>query len=165
MKDPNPYLATQVVTAPPEKLIVMLHDALIRHAQHASEQLREGNLEAAHDALVRSQAITSELIASLNFDADADLCQKLLQLYHYIYHNLAEANFHHRPESIDDALAVIRLQRETWAEAIGRLAEDAGQTEAPDRPSDPEPVTGPHSSSKSDCDLNSAYSSGNVWNV
>ena len=107
----------------------------------------------------------SELIASLNFDADADLCQKLLQLYHYIYHNLAEANLHHRPEPIDDALAIIRLQRDTWAEAIECMAKDASGTEAPDRPSDPEPITGPHSSSKSDCDLNSAYSSGNVWNV
>lgn len=165
MNQANPYLESHVLTAPPESLIVMLHDALIRHAQQASEQLKEGNLEAAHDALVRSQEIVTELIASLRFDAAPDLCQNLLLLYHYWHHCLAEANLHHRAAAVENALTLVRQQRDTWSEAAQHLGEEKTEKGAGDGPSDTDALHGPHSSSKSDWDLNNAHSSGNVWNV
>jgi flagellar protein FliS len=165
MNAANSYLAAHVRTASPADLILMLHNALIRHGQNASAELRGGRLESAHNALVRSQEIIGELIASLNFDADPELCQRLLDLYHYVHHNLADANLNHRPEAIDRALEIVRIQRDAWGQAARRLGEDADTQETSDNGSEAVRIAGPHSSSKSDWDLNSAYSSGKVWNV
>jgi flagellar protein FliS len=132
----NPYLEAAVLTASPARRLVLLYDGLIRRAQQAREALCQGEFDSAHDSLGRCQAIVTELIASLNFDVDAEFAGTVLELYHYVYRRLAEANVHHRRDAIDDVLAVVRLQRDAWAEAVRRLSETTsadndGRDEAP----------------------------------
>lgn len=159
----NPYLESQVLTASSERLLVMLHDGLIRQAELASEALERGKLDTAHEALARAQEIVAELIASLRQDVDPEFTGNLLELYHFVHRQLAAANLHHRPEPIGDCLAVVRLQREAWAEAIRRLTESGSETRSPESTSGS--IARAHSSSNSDWDLNSANSSGKVWKV
>lgn len=159
----NPYLESQILTASPDRLLVMLHDGVIRHTEQASQALRHRELDSAHESLVRAQEIVAELIASLNFDAAPDFARNLIKLYHYVHRRLAEASVDHTSGPLDDALTVVRMLREAWAEASRRLAEPDDEDVSTE--SEPERFSRLHSSSKSDWDLNSANSSGKVWNV
>ena len=53
-----------------------------------------------------------------------DLCKKLKGLYTFAYRRLVDANLHHRIESLDEALNVLKFQRETWAMLMEQLSKN-----------------------------------------
>ena len=66
------YLVTEVMTAPPQKLQLMLLDAVLRFAAKAKEHWQAGDNEAAGEALLRCQQIVSEIMAGIRPEADRD---------------------------------------------------------------------------------------------
>ena len=59
------YLASQIETATPQKLQLMLIDGAIRFGSQAKHKWEEGDDEAAADALIRCHKIVGELLASV----------------------------------------------------------------------------------------------------
>ena len=51
-----------------------------------------------------------------------DLCGKLAALYTYAYRQLVIANIHHDLTALDDAMKVLKYQRETWVLLVEQLA-------------------------------------------
>ncbi|HUB24438.1 MAG TPA: flagellar export chaperone FliS [Tepidisphaeraceae bacterium] len=119
-------LRTKVMTATPEQLQLMLFDGAIRFAEQGKVALAKNDFEASYSALTKVQNIITELVSSLKHDIYPELCGKLASLYNYAYRNIVEANVHHRIEAVDDALKVIRYQRETWLMLIQQLQEKKG---------------------------------------
>jgi flagellar protein FliS len=117
----NNYLRTKVLTATPEQLQLMLYDGAIRFADQAKSALQKSDFEASYNAISRAQKIITELSCSLKHDLAPDLCGKLSALYNFAYRKLMEANIEHRIESIDEALGILRYQRETWAMLLDQL--------------------------------------------
>jgi flagellar biosynthetic protein FliS len=72
------------------------------------------------------QKIITELSSSLKHKIDPDLCGKMAALYNYVYMKLVEANIEHKIASLDEALNILRYQRETWQMLLQQL----GQTKA-----------------------------------
>ena len=118
------YLQTAVLTAPPEKLQLMLYEGAIRFATQAREKLAEKNYEASFEFLVRAQNIVLELICGLRPEHNPSLCERLAGIYTFIYKKLVDANVNHTPSSIDDAVTVLRIQRDIWLELLDKLAEE-----------------------------------------
>src|SRR4051812_46290706 len=108
------YLRTKVLTATPEQLQLMLYDGAIRFCDQARVGLEQKNFEQSYNGLSRAQKIISELTASLKHDLAPDLCGKLAALYNFVYMKLVEANIHHEIKPLDEALNILRYQRETW---------------------------------------------------
>ncbi len=82
------------------------------------------------------QKILTELSCTLKHDVSPDLCTKLAALYNFAYKKLIEANIEHKMDSLDEALNVLRYQRETWALLLDQLgrqkaAAAAGRLEMP----------------------------------
>jgi flagellar protein FliS len=126
---PNPaanYLRTKVLTATPEQLQLMLYDGAIRFAEQGKAALAEKNYEASYNALSRAQKIITELQCGLRHDVAPELCGKLAALYNFVFKKLVEANIGHQIEALDDALNILRYQRETWAMLLNQL----GKTKA-----------------------------------
>jgi flagellar protein FliS len=128
---PNPqaaqnYLKTKVFTATPEQLQLMLYDGAIRFGEQAKVALEAKNYEQSYNMISRVQRIITEMQSSLKPQAAPDLCKKLAALYNYIYRRLIEANVEHKAESLDEALKLLRYQRETWV----MLLEQLGKTKA-----------------------------------
>ena len=48
-------------------------------------------------------------------DVLPELCEKLSALYGYVYRRLIDASVKHDREGMDEALQLLRYQRETWA--------------------------------------------------
>jgi flagellar protein FliS len=127
--NPNPaanYLRTKVFTATPEQLQLMLYDGAIRFAEQGKVALVQKNYEASYNALSRAQKIITELQCGLKHDLAPELCGKLSALYNFVFRKLLEANVQHLVESVDEALSILRYQRETWVMLLDQL----GKTKA-----------------------------------
>ncbi len=117
---PNPYAQyrqTQVQTAAPEQLVLMLYDGAVKFAAQAKEHIAVKNMEAANSALIRVQDIFSELQASINDDA-GEIAQQLSLLYDYLYRRALDANLAKDVAIIDEIVTMVRDLRSTWVEAI-----------------------------------------------
>jgi flagellar secretion chaperone FliS len=115
------YLRTRVLTATPEQLQMMLFDGAVRFCEQARSALAEKNWEQSYNLISRVQKILVELNCSLKHDVDPDLCQRLSSLYNYAYRHLIEASVEHRIEAIEEALRILRFQRETWSMLMAQL--------------------------------------------
>jgi flagellar secretion chaperone FliS len=125
------YLKTKVMTASPELLTLMLWDGAIRFAEQGKIAIIEKDIEGSYKTLLRSQRIITELTANLKHDVDPDLCGKLAALYNFIYRRLVDANVTKNPQLVDDALEIMRHQRETWVMLMEKLTrERAGEAQA-----------------------------------
>ena len=118
------YLKTKVMTASPEMLTLMLWDGAIRFAEQGKEAILRKDIEGSYKALVRSQKIITELTTSLKRDVDRDLTEKLAALYNFIYRRLVSANVTKDEKLVDDAIEIMRHQRETWVMLMDKLSKE-----------------------------------------
>ena len=115
------YLRTRVMTATPEQLQMMLYDGAIRFSEQARVALEARDYERSYNMLSRVQKIITEMSCTLKRDVSPELCDKLSALYAYVYKKLIEANVQHSVEAIDEALELLRYQRETWSMLLDQL--------------------------------------------
>jgi len=117
----NNYLRTKVFTATPEQLQLMLYDGAIRFTEQGKQALTQKNYEASYNALSRAQKIITELQCGLRHELAPDLCGRLAALYNFVFRKLMEANIHHNIASADEALTILKYQRETWVMLLDQL--------------------------------------------
>ncbi len=115
------YLRTKVLTATPEQLQLMLYDGALRFGEQARVALLARRFEDSYQNISQVQKILTELTCSLKPDVFPELCEKLGALYSYAYRQLVEANLNHNVQSLDEAMSVLRYQRETWALMMEQL--------------------------------------------
>lgn len=132
----NNYLRTKVFTATPEQLQLMLYDGAIRFAEQGKAALSKKDYEGTYNALSRAQKIITELQCGLKHDMAPELCGKLAALYNFVFRKLIEANIEHKLEAVDEALQILRYQRETWVMLLDKLGKEkaglaAGKIEMP----------------------------------
>lgn len=127
------YLRDAVLTAPPEQLQLMLYDGAIRFATQAREALGGKDIEGSHRLLMRAQSVVLEMLKGLNRELAPALADEMSRLYNFIYRKLVEANINKDLGALDDALGILRYQRETWVMLIDRLRQEAtGGSPSPD---------------------------------
>lgn len=118
------YKETQVHTAPPETLILMLYDGAIRFLEQARKQLQAG--ENSDEAVTRAQDIIVELMTSLNMEAGV-IAQNLYRLYDYYLYRLVLAHGTRDVQGIIEVLGHMRQLRETWTQAVIQFRAEAGR--------------------------------------
>lgn len=117
----NSYLVTEVMTATPQKLQLMLLDAAIRAAQRARQRWQTKDDGRACEDLIHAQQIMGELLAGLDGEVDSDLVKKVASVYLFIFRSLMEANHDRDEKKLDDALKVLKVERETWRQVCEEL--------------------------------------------
>lgn len=130
VKQPNPYLRTQILTATPEELRLMLYDGAIKFCRQARQHLDAQNLEESYTCLMRAQKIVLELSTSLDHRAAPELCQKLSALYTYIYRLLINANVTRSAKPVDEAVRLLEFEKDTWQMLIRKLGSENQPSEA-----------------------------------
>jgi len=115
------YLTTEVMTATPQKLRLMLIETAIRSIERARQKWQAEEDDEACELLIHAQQVISELLASLNREAAPDLVKKAASIYLFIFRSLMEANYHRSEEKLDDALRVLEVERETWRQVCEQL--------------------------------------------
>ncbi len=122
----NPYLRDAVLTATPEQLQLMLYDGSIRFALQGRDALMRKDFETSFERLTRAQNIVLEMQTGLNFEVNRQLCERMASIYNFVYRKLVDANVNRDVAHIDDAVKVLRIERETWqllVDKVGRLRE------------------------------------------
>ncbi len=125
---PNPYAKyrqTQVQTAAPEQLVLMLYDGAIKFCLQGKECIENKDVAGANAALTRVQDIISELQFSINDEA-GEIAQQLSLLYDYLYRRALDANLTKDVTIIEEIVHMVRELRATWVEAIKLARHQAG---------------------------------------
>ncbi len=116
------YLVTEVLTAPPQKLQLMLLDATLRFAAKAQEHWRTGQNVEAGEALLRCQEIVTEIMAGIQPDIDKPLTSRVSAIYAFIFRCLVEAHLHRDEAKLAEAVSIVEIERETWLQVCIQLA-------------------------------------------
>ncbi len=124
------YLQTQVLTASPQRLRLMLIDGAIQQADLTAQLWQDESHEQALEALIRCRGILSELIAGIRPDA-SPLAQKVLGLYIFLYTALTEAQLSHDRQKLAHVRRVLQSERETWQQVCRQVADGPVEAVAP----------------------------------
>jgi flagellar protein FliS len=124
------YLKTRVMTATPEQLQLMLYDGAVRFAEQAKAALIERQYEQSFNMIGRVQKILTELTCTLKRDVFPELCDRLSALYTYVYKRLIDANVEHDVKALDEAIELLRYQRETWSMLLRQVGQQKAATKA-----------------------------------
>src|SRR3954471_23815841 len=84
------YLESKVLTAPPQRLHLMLIEGGIRFGRQADEALRRGDEIAAAAPLLRVVDIVGEMLAGVRM-IKSDLNERIADLYWFLFRRVSEA--------------------------------------------------------------------------
>ena len=116
---PAAYKESSIVTAPPERLVVMLYDGAHRFLFQAAHAMREGDIASMNSRMQRAEAIVSELNATLDMSA-GDIAERLRAIYLFSNRHLGEARIERSPEKIETVSRLLGELRESWAQIAGQ---------------------------------------------
>lgn len=111
-----------MLTAPPERLVVMLYDGARRFLYQAAAAMRDGRSGEASERLRRAELIVEELLTTLDLERGGRIAQDLQGLYVFFLSHLAEARSAGDADALDWVNGQLAELREAWA----AISADAG---------------------------------------
>lgn len=123
------YKSMQVLSAKPEKLILMLYDGAIRFLNEATRALEENNLEQSNNRLIRVQNILVELMSSLNFEKGGEIAVNLFRIYEFMHYTLVQANIKKEVKPVKRIAGQLRTLRDSWAQALKNQQKESVRSE------------------------------------
>lgn len=111
---PRAYREGAILSAPPERLVVMLYDGARRFLHQAAAAMREGQIEAAHVKLRRAEDIIAHLRDSLDLE-QGDVAVRLQSIYLFCGRHLREARFDRDAAKVEQVSQLLAPLRDAWA--------------------------------------------------
>ncbi len=115
---PAAYKQQAILTAPPERLVVMLYDGALRFLFQASAAMRDGNRSVADTKQRRAEAIVDHLLETLDMSA-GQIAQNLEGIYVFCKRLLTEARLERDADKLDKVRELLGELRESWAQIAG----------------------------------------------
>lgn len=112
---PRAYRDSAVLTAPPERLVVMLYDGARRFLHQAAAAMRAGDLELSHQKLRRAEDIIAHLREVLDHDKGEQVAARLQAIYTFSLSHLMSARFDRDAGKLDQVSEMLGQLRESWA--------------------------------------------------
>lgn len=78
------YREMEILSAPPERLVVMLFDQLVVQLERGRIGMERGQVELRVTGLQKARAILSELLATLDLERGGAIAARLADLYQYL---------------------------------------------------------------------------------
>ena len=125
------YLETQISTATPQKLRLMLIDGGIRFARLGQIAWQESRDDDAFEHVARCRAIVSELIAGIRVD-QSELNRQVAAIYGFLFRQLTEAQALRDADRLEQVIRVLEEDRQTWAAVCEQMAEAPADVEQPE---------------------------------
>ena len=115
---PAAYIESSIMTAPPERLVVMLYDGAHRFLTQAAAAMRQRDIAHSNDRLQRAEAIISELKSTLDMSA-GEIAERLRSIYLFSRRHLGEARLERNPQKIETVSRLLAELRDSWAQLAG----------------------------------------------
>jgi flagellar protein FliS len=110
------YAKTDIQTADPRAVIVLLYEGAIKFLNRALEEVHRNDRMAMSEYILKTQKIVQFLSASLDFEQGGDIAYNLIRLYDYMRDTLNEANLHASTAKIEEVIALLRTLLDAWKE-------------------------------------------------
>jgi flagellar protein FliS len=120
------YLETQIATATPQRLRLMLIEGAIRRARLTIEHWREGQGDLALESLIACRGMVSELLAGVK-EEQSDLGKKVIGLYAFLFQTLTAAQLSRNPSALNEAIKILEEERQTWSQVCQQLTDAANR--------------------------------------
>jgi flagellar secretion chaperone FliS len=111
------YQENQILSASPERILLMLYDGAIRFTRQAIFGLEDDNLALFHNGIKKSMAIITEFSNSLNHQIGGEIAENLDALYSFMVRELTLGNLHKDMEKLRVVERLLVDLRATWEEA------------------------------------------------
>jgi flagellar secretion chaperone FliS len=111
------YQENQIMSASPEKILLMLYDGAIRFTRQAIYGIEEENLALFHQGIKKSMAIITEFSNSLDHTIGGEIAENLDALYDFMIRELTKANLYKDIEKLWIVEKLLVDLRATWGEA------------------------------------------------
>ena len=108
------YLESRILSAEPLELVRMLYQTAAGAVRDARRHLEAGEVLARSRAISKASQALLELTGALDFGRGGEIAQRLAQLYEYMLHRLAEANFQQTDAPLAEVLALLATLSEGW---------------------------------------------------
>ena len=116
------YLETQVMTATPQKLRLMLIEGALRFAKQTLHHWENKQDQEAFESIIRARSIVTELLASVQPE-QGELTGPVIGVYTYLFQTLTEAQLERDQQKMADVIRVLDVERETWRLVCEQLTE------------------------------------------
>lgn len=112
------YQASNITTATPEKLMIMLFDGAIQFLQKAKVAIEEKNLKDRSENIDGARKIIRELMRTIDLENGNDVSKQLFKLYNRMAMKLIKANVSRRADFIDEVIEDLSNIRWGFQKAI-----------------------------------------------
>ena len=112
------YLRSQVESATPGMLVVMLYDGAIKFLNSYKYKVETNSFAEAFNNKMKAQNIIYELSASLNMEV-GEISENLYRLYDYMMDKLISVDVLAKEvDSVDEVIRLLSELRVAWKEAV-----------------------------------------------
>ncbi len=118
------YKETQIETASPVKLIVILYEIIINSIEQAKSYMAEKKYDLVNKELSRAQDGIIELIAALDFERGGDIAKNLYSIYLFCSRRLFEGNIEKNPQMLDEVKNILSNLKEAWERISTMVSEE-----------------------------------------
>jgi flagellar protein FliS len=133
------YLTDRVLTAPPQKLQLMLIEGAIRFALQGRALWAQQRDQEAAEALLKSQEVLVELL-SVARQSGAPLGQRAALVYLFVFQRLVSGTLNRDEKLLDDALRVLEEERLTWQQVCQQMGSSLGAAAVAESAAPPAPA-------------------------
>lgn len=116
------YLETEVLTASPQRLRLMLLHRALRDVDLVLQHWESGANDAALEALIHCREVVAELIGGIQPET-SELAQRVLGLYLFVFRALSEAQLSRDRDKLLAVRRVLAAERETWQQVCQQITE------------------------------------------
>jgi flagellar protein FliS len=121
-KQLNSYKQTQISTASPGKLVLMMYEGALRFLNLAKQGMQDKKLDIANNNIVKTQKILNELSIVLDLESGGEIAKNLWRLYDYMLYRLIDINLKKDSEGIQEIVGMLEELKGAWNIALASEA-------------------------------------------
>src|SRR4051812_46577219 len=114
------YRDSSVLTAPPERLVVMLYDGAHRFLFQAAHAMRSGDISTMNNRMQRAEAIINELRGTLDHKNGGENAGRLESIYAFCQRHLLDARLKRDAERIEQVMKLLADLRQAWDQGAAK---------------------------------------------
>jgi flagellar protein FliS len=115
------YFETEVLTATPQKLQLLLIEGALRDIRHAQQSRKQNDHDTACELLIHAQDVIGQLLTGFNRSEESEIVGRLSGVYFFVLRQLMDANMTRDDSKLEDAARVLEVERETWRQVCERF--------------------------------------------
>jgi flagellar protein FliS len=126
MYNARKYQETQVMTASPMQLVLMMYDECLQTLERAENAFAiEGpeRIQNINNLILHAEDIITELAVSLDMEKGGEIAKNLHRLYDFMIFHLSQANVKHVVQPVREVRKMMLELREAW----GKVADQEPQ--------------------------------------